>query len=146
MLRKRDRGKCALCGLNTNRLRRELKGRGRTRELRERGFKPRQSLWEVDHIVALIDGGGHEPENLQTLCTPCHKTKTAQEARNRAAANTALAAPPEQSPAVFPGPPSPSAQAHRRERKPALSLEDLLERADRVNERTERALSSFGSG
>ena len=30
--------------------------------------------------MPLVDGGSHEPSNLQTLCTPCHKRKTAEEA------------------------------------------------------------------
>ena len=82
-VRRRDRGVCADCGLDTYALRRRHRGRGSTRRLRELGFKPRKSLWELDHIVPLIDGGGHEPSNLQTLCTPCHKRKTAGEARAR---------------------------------------------------------------
>jgi len=81
LVRRRDRGICAACGLDTYALRREVKGRGRTRALRQRGFKPRKSLWELDHVVPLIDGGGHELDNLQTLCTPCHKEKSAAEAR-----------------------------------------------------------------
>jgi 5-methylcytosine-specific restriction endonuclease McrA len=83
LVRRLDRGICAECGLDTYALRRRHRGRGSTRKLRELGFKPRKSLWELDHIVPLIDGGGHEPSNLQTLCTPCHKRKTAVEARTR---------------------------------------------------------------
>jgi 5-methylcytosine-specific restriction protein A len=82
-IRKRDRGHCADCGLDTYALRRTIKGRGSHRKLRELGFKPRKSLWELDHIVPLIDGGGHEEANLQTLCTPCHKAKTGLEASAR---------------------------------------------------------------
>lgn len=41
--------------------------------------------WEADHIVPLIDGGEHSMANLQTLCLPHHKEKTAQEASARAA-------------------------------------------------------------
>ena len=83
-VRKRDRGICRTCGLDTNALRREIRGRGRAARLRERGFKARGSLWELDHVVPLIDGGAHDLENLQTLCTPCHKNKTGEEARQRA--------------------------------------------------------------
>lgn len=32
--------------------------------------------WEVDHIVALEDGGLDIATNLQCLCVPCHKEKT----------------------------------------------------------------------
>ena len=88
-VRKRDRGRCAACGLDTNALRRQLRGRGSTRRIRELGFKPRKSLWELDHVVPLIDGGSHALSNLQTLCTPCHKRKTADEATSRRVAREA---------------------------------------------------------
>jgi len=41
------------------------------------GYTPFQSLWQLDHVVELADGGSHEPHNCQTLCVPCHKEKTA---------------------------------------------------------------------
>jgi 5-methylcytosine-specific restriction endonuclease McrA len=90
-VRRRDRTICAECQLDTNALRRAVRGRGRARILREKGFVPRKSLWELDHIVPLIDGGGHELENLQTLCKPCHKKKTSREAHLRAARNRDMA-------------------------------------------------------
>ena len=82
-VRKRDRGRCAVCGVDTYAVKRSVRGRGSHRKLRELGYKPRKSLWELDHIVPLIDGGGHDLANLQTLCTPCHKVKTASEAARR---------------------------------------------------------------
>ena len=82
-VRRRDRGICASCGLDTIAERRRLRGRGSAARLRELGFKVRKSLWELDHIVPLIDGGTHDMANLQTLCTPCHKLKTAREAEER---------------------------------------------------------------
>lgn len=39
-------------------------------------WKEPRDLWEADHIRPVIEGGGHEPENLRTLCQPCHKTTT----------------------------------------------------------------------
>lgn len=33
----------------------------------------------VDHIVPKHKGGGDEDTNLQPLCNPCHKAKTARE-------------------------------------------------------------------
>jgi 5-methylcytosine-specific restriction protein A len=32
---------------------------------------------ELDHIVALVNGGGNGDENLQGLCASCHLDKTA---------------------------------------------------------------------
>ena len=34
---------------------------------------------EVDHIVALVNGGEDSHENRQALCAPCHQVKTAQD-------------------------------------------------------------------
>jgi 5-methylcytosine-specific restriction endonuclease McrA len=85
-VRSRDRGVCAACGTDTYALRRLIRGPGSTRKLRALGYRPRKSLWELDHVVPLIEGGGHEPSNLQTLCAPCHKRKTAREAAARRAA------------------------------------------------------------
>lgn len=31
--------------------------------------------FEVHHIKRYIDGGSNEPDNLQTLCEPCHRSK-----------------------------------------------------------------------
>lgn len=31
--------------------------------------------FEVDHIIRYRDGGPNTPDNLQTLCVPCHKAK-----------------------------------------------------------------------
>lgn len=35
---------------------------------------------EVDHIINVAQGGTHHPDNLQALCTPCHRAKTETEA------------------------------------------------------------------
>lgn len=43
------------------------------------------SWWEADHEVALEDGGEHTLANLVRRCEPCHRAKTAREARARAA-------------------------------------------------------------
>jgi 5-methylcytosine-specific restriction endonuclease McrA len=34
----------------------------------------------ADHIVPSAEGGTDDLDNLQTLCVPCHNTKTLQEA------------------------------------------------------------------
>ena len=102
---KRDRGICRACGLNTGELKRERfvrlligkqKGGGRRRSavLRRRaalkawrarlcqlGFDPRRSPWEADHILPVFRGGGScGLEGIQTLCQPCHRTKTREDA------------------------------------------------------------------
>jgi len=68
---RRDRGLCAACGHDER-----LSGE-----------------WEADHRVPLIDGGGLELSNVQTLCVPCHRTKTAREAAARARARRIASAP-----------------------------------------------------
>lgn len=42
-----------------------------------------EAAHEVDHRVPVNEGGTDHPDNLQSLCIPCHKTKTAAEARRR---------------------------------------------------------------
>lgn len=39
----------------------------------------------VDHIVPKSRGGTDDPDNLQAICTACHRAKTATEARGGAA-------------------------------------------------------------
>jgi 5-methylcytosine-specific restriction endonuclease McrA len=42
-------------------------------------------VWEMDHIAPVDTGGGAcGLENLQTLCVPCHRRKTALQARAKA--------------------------------------------------------------
>lgn len=38
----------------------------------------------LDHTIALCDGGTNQDDNLQLLCTFCHKKKTAEEIAARA--------------------------------------------------------------
>ncbi len=38
---------------------------------------------EVDHIVALTNGGGNEDDNLQCLCAECHEVKTLEDMGQR---------------------------------------------------------------
>ncbi len=37
------------------------------------------SCFDIDHVVALCRGGADSYENLQALCVPCHRYKTASE-------------------------------------------------------------------
>jgi 5-methylcytosine-specific restriction endonuclease McrA len=82
----RDQGVCALCGVDTHRLRKRimrLPFATRMRELRglqEQGaiHKGRRTWWEADHILAVVEGGDSNLENMRTLCIPCHKGVTRQ--------------------------------------------------------------------
>lgn len=42
-----------------------------------------QKSLHLDHVVALVDGGSNEDDNLQLLCGFCHKRKTGLEKRRR---------------------------------------------------------------
>lgn len=134
----RDRGVCALCGLDTEYLRctaewlawlawrrwsftrdctgsymldwdgrdaAELRGDQRAAEALERLAReffgrvghgqPRRwsrpsiltaHLWEMDHIVPVVEGGGEcGLDGLRTLCLPCHRAETAALRRRLAA-------------------------------------------------------------
>ncbi|XP_044201256.1 DNA annealing helicase and endonuclease ZRANB3 [Thunnus albacares] len=50
-------------------------------------------FWQVDHIRPVYSGGGQcSLDNLQTLCTVCHKTRTAQQAKERSQMKKSVAA------------------------------------------------------
>ena len=70
----RDKGICAKCQKDV------FAGTGRTPRSRGTG-----DLWQADHIVAVVEGGGEcSLGNLRTLCTTCHKVETASLAARRA--------------------------------------------------------------
>lgn len=47
----------------------------------------REYAWDIDHILALCDGGTNEDSNLQLLCCNCHAVKTRTENIERAEKN-----------------------------------------------------------
>uniref|UniRef100_I3K1Z2 Zinc finger, RAN-binding domain containing 3 n=1 Tax=Oreochromis niloticus TaxID=8128 RepID=I3K1Z2_ORENI len=50
-------------------------------------------FWQVDHIRPVYSGGGQcSLDNLQTLCTVCHKARTAQQAKERSQRRKSAAA------------------------------------------------------
>jgi 5-methylcytosine-specific restriction enzyme A len=78
----RDRGICAVCGLDClaefRRIRR-LRGTGRLKAFAEWGQGSRKSLWDADHIVPVIEGGGEcDLSNMRSLCLKCHRLHTAE--------------------------------------------------------------------
>jgi 5-methylcytosine-specific restriction protein A len=80
----RDRGVCAVCGVDCVAAWRHLKrmrGVARARARAEWGIRPgfRKSLWDADHIVPVAEGGGEcDLSNIRTLCLKCHRTATAE--------------------------------------------------------------------
>lgn len=112
LVKRRDGGVCRACGLDTERLRRHLRDldmathscqpdvdRDAARQrldalvatlgpVLQRQFAARRwvkTLWAADHIVALVDGGSTDLENLQTLCLDCHNEKSNADRRRRRA-------------------------------------------------------------
>ena len=76
---------------NTLQLTRAERARIRAQQLRD---EPQcracgnQNNLHADHIIPVAEGGAtDDPANLQTLCQPCHATKTAAEAARGRARN-----------------------------------------------------------
>lgn len=88
----RDRGVCAVCGLDTARVVAEL----RTMPPRKRRAAAAilglpldrvrsGEAWDADHILPVAEGGGEcGLEGYQTLCPACHRAKSAAQAVRRA--------------------------------------------------------------
>ncbi len=112
MVFRRDKGVCRKCGRDTVAIERGLKEKmvkvAARREIQyqdwhslwlpdplriakadylgQHGFPTNQktSLWEMDHIMPVHRGGGGcGLSNLQTLCSPCHRKKSNNEAHVR---------------------------------------------------------------
>jgi len=104
-LQDRDKEICAKCGTDLNLVRQVLKKAERSlwewpgsfdlqRLLRDIVIWPVYGetgsygqFWQGDHILEVKAGGSHTLDNLQTLCTVCHKAKTAKFASQRRADN-----------------------------------------------------------
>lgn len=90
----RDKGVCALCRIDTRAAYLELRrarGTHRLRLLTKWGLKrmSRKSLWDADHIRAVVEGGGEcDLENLRTLCLLCHRQQTVELRRRLASSAT----------------------------------------------------------
>ncbi|XP_048390481.1 DNA annealing helicase and endonuclease ZRANB3 isoform X2 [Stegostoma tigrinum] len=99
-----EHGICQQCGLDAQQLFLRVHDTQRThrKELLENTWLSQLSLdqlndmiwnptegqfWQVDHIRPVFGGGGQcSLENLQTLCTVCHKERTAKQAKERSQA------------------------------------------------------------
>ena len=75
----RDRGVCALCGLDTEALRKDKRKLDyNARRQFEKDWGRRRHLWDADHVVPVAEGGGEcDLGNMRTLCLRCHKRATA---------------------------------------------------------------------
>lgn len=97
LVRRRDRGVCAACGIDTEWLNAAIRATlgafdwpysisdALERRLWWRVAR-RLTRWEADHIVPCAEGGaGCGLENYRTLCRACHQRETAALARRLAA-------------------------------------------------------------
>lgn len=78
----RDHGICAICGTDTLAAWLWIKrsrGSVRARALQTWGLTrmSRSSLWDADHVVPVVEGGGEcDLSNIRTLCLKCHRQVT----------------------------------------------------------------------
>lgn len=90
---KRDKGICAECGTDTDKLKLEYNAMPKAdcladAESKRRIFLERHGIpfarssgdfWDADHIVPVVEGGGEcGIQNIRTLCIPCHAKETAK--------------------------------------------------------------------
>ena len=98
----RDRGVCAICGTDTVALLVILRVYNRAdsgwarrpdsitaMSVEALGYRIRDcfrlALWEADHIIPVVEGGGECGLDLvRTLCLPCHRRESAALAKRRA--------------------------------------------------------------
>lgn len=95
---RRDRGVCAICGVDTLKIRRVFeawRADAKARNVYVYNEAKQIQAWigmnrstyvqyQVDHITPRHDGGTNELTNLRTLCVPCHKDVTTAFAGERA--------------------------------------------------------------
>jgi len=94
----RDHGVCAACGvdcLEAERHLKRLRGSARLKAFLDWGLRAgsRKSLWDADHIVPVVEGGGEcDLANIRTLCLKCHRAATAELRKRRGKLKASAAA------------------------------------------------------
>lgn len=93
----RDRGICAVCRLDClaelRRIKR-LRGPSRLAALAQWNMGRRKSLWDADHIVPVVEGGGEcDLSNMRTLCLKCHRAHTAELRKRRQQVSVCTSSP-----------------------------------------------------
>lgn len=75
----RDHGVCAGCGVDTEALRKNKRKLDyAARKQFEKDWGGRRNLWDADHMIAVVEGGGEcDLANMRTLCLKCHREVTA---------------------------------------------------------------------
>jgi len=92
----RDHGVCSACGIDCLAAWRDLKrsrGLARAKMIAAWGLRTgsRKSLWDADHIVPVIEGGGEcDLANIRTLCLKCHRAATAELRKRRNSASSTV--------------------------------------------------------
>ena len=107
----RDRGVCAACGVDTEALRQDKRKLDyQARRAFEKEWGGRRNLWDADHVVPVVEGGGEcDLSNMRTLCLKCHREATAALRRRRAKTSPGTAGAAQGLEAIMPG-----KKAHRR--------------------------------
>jgi 5-methylcytosine-specific restriction endonuclease McrA len=82
---RRDKGVCAACRLDTESLRKDKRKLDyNARRQFEKDWGSRRHLWDADHIVPVVEGGGEcDLSNMRTLCLKCHREATVALLRRR---------------------------------------------------------------
>jgi 5-methylcytosine-specific restriction enzyme A len=80
-----------------------LRRAGNECETLEHGIRCVNEAAQVDHIVPLAEGGGHELENLAAICVPHHAVKIKAEAARGRARRHAARTPPRRGGERHPG-------------------------------------------
>jgi 5-methylcytosine-specific restriction endonuclease McrA len=101
LVHQRDKGICALCGLDCDALWEAVDWCNKTFKKKLYYGEHAQlmhdfrfafglqrwpgDLWDADHVKPVVEGGGEcGLDNFRTLCIPCHKKVTRELARRRA--------------------------------------------------------------